>query len=192
METAIERLRNNGKSPGPDGVIYKILIPITEYAKDAFADLFTKCLRESHFPTEWKVAHLALLRMPNKPPDALSSFRPVCLLNTIGKVLEKVISNRLSAYLENEGLISDSQYGFRPGRSTIDAIGRLLNFIDESNSVHENLYTIVISLDIKNAFNSILWNEIVLALEPKNVPGYLCAIRAYLSNRSAIYVDKNG
>lgn len=118
LEVAANRLKNNGKSPGPDGFTYRILIPAVEVAKEIFALLFTRCLRQSYFPEDWKVARLVLLRKPNKPLDSVSSFRPICLLNTIGKLLEKIIANRIYGILERDKLLSEMQFGFRNGRST--------------------------------------------------------------------------
>uniref|UniRef100_A0A182W5U5 Reverse transcriptase domain-containing protein n=1 Tax=Anopheles minimus TaxID=112268 RepID=A0A182W5U5_9DIPT len=66
------------------------------------------------FPEEWKRQRL----------DP-SSYRPICLLSVLDKVLERLIQRRLKAHLESTGGFADGEYGFRKGRSTMDAITRL-------------------------------------------------------------------
>ena len=56
------------------------------------------------------------------PADAPSSYRPLCMLNTAGKLLEKLVRPRLQAAIRAAGDLSEREYGFRTGRSTIDAI----------------------------------------------------------------------
>lgn len=48
----------------------------------------------------WKVAEVILILKSGKPPDISSSFRPICLLNTLGKLLEAMVRNRLQMELE--------------------------------------------------------------------------------------------
>ncbi|XP_065072524.1 uncharacterized protein LOC135696917 [Ochlerotatus camptorhynchus] len=80
------------------------------------------CLDVGIFPDAWKQQRLVLLPKPGKPPGDPSTYRPICLLDTTGKLLESVILNRLSAYTEGVDCLSSSQYGFRKGRSTVEAI----------------------------------------------------------------------
>jgi hypothetical protein len=57
-----------------------------------------------------------------------SAYRPICLLDEIGKLFERVIAARLEAHIS--GRIPgwhDSQYGFRRGRSTVDAVKRVIS-----------------------------------------------------------------
>ncbi|KAL4104244.1 hypothetical protein QTP88_019553 [Uroleucon formosanum] len=77
---------------------------------------------------------LAVLPKGNKPLDQPSSYRPICLLNTIGKVFERIIKKRLEAHLEVTRGISSHQFGFMKGRSTIDAIKMATNVIQEAGT----------------------------------------------------------
>jgi len=84
--------------------------------------LFSRCLREGVFPLVWRRAKLVLLRKESKPADILSGYYPICLLDKEAKLLERVIAGRLVQYLEQVGPDLHEQYGFRRGRSTVDAI----------------------------------------------------------------------
>ncbi|XP_055614802.1 uncharacterized protein LOC129761118 [Toxorhynchites rutilus septentrionalis] len=81
-----------------------------------------KCLDGGYFPDMWKKQRLVLLPKPGKPPGDPSSYRPICLLDTLGKLLEKIILNRLSRCTESEHGLSRIQFGFRKNKSTVDAI----------------------------------------------------------------------
>ena len=62
---------------------------------------------------------------PGKDPHNVSSYRPISLTNTIGKVMEKLVTNRLSYHVEKNGLLTNVQSGFIRGRSTVDKIVRI-------------------------------------------------------------------
>jgi hypothetical protein len=51
----------------------------------------------------------------------VSKFRPISLINVGGKVLEKILINRITHYLHNNNLLNQNQYGFTPKKSAIDA-----------------------------------------------------------------------
>nr|XP_041633340.1 uncharacterized protein LOC121503188 [Drosophila kikkawai] len=110
------------KAPGPDAVPNRALkLAIALHPKE-LATLYARCLQEGTFPERWKRQKLLLLAKPGKPPGEPSSYRPICLTDTTGKVFEKVIAARLNAAIERAGGLSPSQFGFRKGRSTLDAI----------------------------------------------------------------------
>ncbi|KAH8338650.1 hypothetical protein KR059_009036, partial [Drosophila kikkawai] len=106
------------KAPGPDAVPNRALkLAIALHPKE-FATLYAKCLQEGTFPERWKRQKLLLLAKPGKPPGEPSSYRPICLTDTTGKVFEKVIAARLNAAIERAGGLSPSQFGFRKGSDT--------------------------------------------------------------------------
>lgn len=57
-----------------------------------------------------------------KPPSEPSSYKPIYLLDTIGKLLKRIINSKLLPLVESQGDLSDRQYWFRKARLTIDAI----------------------------------------------------------------------
>ena len=89
-----------------------------------FLDIYNTCLAEGTFPERWKRQRLVLLTKNNKPPDDPSSYRPSCMLDTPGKVLELYIFNRIEAAVAH--LLADNQYDFRKGISTLDAINQVV------------------------------------------------------------------
>jgi len=74
-----------------------------------------------------------LLKSQGKTRENLRSYRPICLLNVIGKIFEKVITNILQA--AREGLEHDkNQTGLRKGKSTQDAVNKFYKEIREVES----------------------------------------------------------
>ena len=77
------------------------------------AELFNKCLKVSCFPDCWKVASVVLVFKNVGERSTTKNYHPASLLSVVSKVFEKLVNNRIVDHLENCGLFSDFQYGFR-------------------------------------------------------------------------------
>uniref|UniRef100_A0ABD2WAE3 Reverse transcriptase domain-containing protein n=1 Tax=Trichogramma kaykai TaxID=54128 RepID=A0ABD2WAE3_9HYME len=139
-----------------------------------------------------------MLPKPGKPPDEPSSYRPLCMLDTAGKILERIICGRLEAFTERPGGLSERQYGFRRGRSTIDAIEDVISTAREAIAGKRwrrgtKKYCAVVTLDVRNAFNSARWDNILTALRRLLVPDYLLRIiSSYFSARVLDFTTDDG
>ena len=133
---------------------------------------------------------MVLLRKGNKPLGDASSYRAICLLDTMGKNVEELILQRLQALLVGENGLSDNQFGFRKGRSTVDAIQAVANIATNARKgtgKRKGIYALI-SIDIRNAFNTARRNICIEAMVRKKVPDYLLRmIDDYLSDTWAIY-----
>lgn len=151
---------------------------------------------EGVFPRKWKQQRLVLLPKGNKPPDEPTSYRPLCMLDTAGKVLERIVHQRIEAAVDP--LLASNQYGFRKGRSTLDAINMVVKTARDAIAGTRwkggtKMYCLVVTLDIKNAFNSANWYLIMKTLNEMNVPAYLQKIVAsYFTDRLLKYDTKIG
>lgn len=188
----------NTKAPGPDGIPNIALKAAIKTNPAVFADLYSECLREGVFPTKWKKQRLVLLPKGNKPPGNPESYRPLCMIDTVSKIFERVICNRLEAAVESCEGLAEHQYGFRKTRSTIDAIQKVVSIAQEAVEGKRwrggsKKYCLIVTLDVKNAFNSASWNHIMRSLERMRVPLYLCKIVGdYLDCRTLSYSTENG
>lgn len=119
------------------------------------------------------------------------TYRPICILDEAGKLLERIITSRMRDHLMSVGDLSDAEFGFHEGRSTCDAVLLLQRSIMESNN--KGWTTVAVSLDIKNTFNSLSWASIHCAMRDWNFPLYLRRIICnYLKDRRLTYVDRDG
>ena len=121
LERAGGRLKAN-TAPGNDGMPEEILKEVIRAYPEILLEAFNSCLRERRFFVDWKKQRLVLLRKGNKPLGVASSYRPICLLDTMGKLLKELILQHLQALLVEENGLSENQYGFRKSRFTVDAI----------------------------------------------------------------------
>jgi hypothetical protein len=69
---------------------------------------------------------------PGKPPNQLTSYRPISLLPNVSKVSEKLLLKRLLPVVENNRLILDHQFGFRQTHSTTEQTHRIVQRINEA------------------------------------------------------------
>ncbi|CAF1517661.1 unnamed protein product [Adineta ricciae] len=75
--------------------------------------------KQGYIPAMWEKANIILLLKPKKDKQHPSSYRPISLLSCLGKLLEKIIKQRLMLELERHNILPQHQAGFRPGKSTI-------------------------------------------------------------------------
>ncbi|CAB0031184.1 unnamed protein product [Trichogramma brassicae] len=194
LRGACTRIRD-GAAPGPDGVPNRALKLAVVLRPDAFLRVYSTCLSGGVFPSPWKRQRLVLLSKPGRPPDAPSSYRPLCMLDTAGKILERIICRRLEGYTEAPDGLSDHQHGFRRGRSTVDAIESVTTAAREAvgGARGSRKYCAVVTLDVRNAFNSARWNNILAALERIRTPEYLQKIiYSYFQARVLEYDTDDG
>ncbi|CAF3767452.1 unnamed protein product [Rotaria magnacalcarata] len=94
---------------------------------------------------------------PNKDKQHLPSYRPISLLSCLGKLLEKIIKQRLMLGLERRNILPEHQAGFRPRKSTIHNIVRLERYAqNQLRRARPRRYYIL--FDIKAAFDSV-WHD---------------------------------
>lgn len=110
------------------------------------------------------------------------------MLDAAGKFFEKILDNILKSICEEKDLLTHKQYGFKRGKSTIDAITRVMQIV--KLGAETKTMVGILTLDVKNAFNSTPWQIISQTLRDKCVPQYLCRIlESYFDERILEYDD---
>jgi endonuclease V-like protein UPF0215 family len=154
IEKIISKLKNKG-SFGNDKISNKIVKLLKHQISIPLTIIFNKCLVEGIFPERMKIAHVFPI-YKSKSSHEVNNYRPISLLTSISKLLEKIIHKRIFNFLENNELFNDLQFGFRPKRSTVDTItlflGNLLQSIEDGN------YNMGIFIDLSKAFDTINHN----------------------------------
>ncbi|MBW0519607.1 hypothetical protein O181_059322 [Austropuccinia psidii MF-1] len=126
---ALEELPKK-KAPGPDQIANELLKETSFLLAPHLEKVFNSCLRNGYFPTSWKKAVTAIIRKAGKDDYSdPKSYRPIALLNTLGKLFEKIINDRLSFWAEHTGTLANGHMGGRPGRSIYDAFVILTSWI---------------------------------------------------------------
>ena len=168
-------------SNGPDGLSTKLLKVIEPEITASLTLLINQVLHTGAFPDKLKIAKVIPIFKKGET-TAFNNYRPISLLPVISKVIEKIMFNQLSLYLENSRLLSGSQYGFRPKHSTeyaaIEVVDRLITQMDINNT------PINIYLDLSKAFDTIDHSILIHKLQFYGVNGAnLKLFHSYLENR---------
>ncbi|OQR68828.1 hypothetical protein BIW11_12651 [Tropilaelaps mercedesae] len=104
--TAGKRIKCN-KAPGPDGIPPEAVKVMMKECSGCVKDVFGELLRQGRLSHDWKVGRLVLPSKERKPPEQPSSYRFLCLLPTVGKTYQAILSSRLTKELEEIGALSE-------------------------------------------------------------------------------------
>lgn len=193
LTVACGRLKNK-KAPGPGKIHAEILKKLAAERPSLVLKLYNNLANKACFPDLWKRATLLLLKKGDKPANSPSSYRPLSLLDVEGKLYEQLLVARLKAELKKNGDLSDRQYGFRQGRQTVDAVRRVLSLADEAGNYASRNRRIcaVVTIDVRNAFNSIPREAILDSIRKRQISeGLIAVTRSYLSERE-IEIEAEG
>lgn len=155
--------------------------------EEYFLKVFNRHFEKGSFPKVWKDSRLVLIEKPKKEGVSKSSYRPICLINNIGKTYERLINQRLIVELKRGEGLSEAQFDFRKSRSTTGAIGRITEIAQDINKgpYKSRKSCVLVTLDIQNAFNSAPWKGVIKALHKKRISAYLIRVlKAYLNQRT--------
>ena len=83
--------------------------------------------------------------------ELCDNYRPIALLSSLSKILEKIVSIQLVNHLDRNNLIYKHQYGFQKNKSTEHNLIHAINFI--GNGMNEGKFTVGVFFDLKKAFN---------------------------------------
>jgi len=114
------------KATGPNGLPNRALKHLPNREVSLLARIFNAVLRTHYLPPTWKHARVISILKPGKDPALPSSYRPICLLETIGKLFEKILLIRILHVVNERGLLWNEQFGFRPKHSTSLHLARLV------------------------------------------------------------------
>ncbi|KAL9704079.1 hypothetical protein quinque_007597 [Culex quinquefasciatus] len=178
----IRRLKAK-KTPGQDQLRNIVLKRLPRKAHIFIAKIFSTCVRLGYFPAAWKHAVVIGIPKPNKDATNPSNYRPISLLPTLSKLLERVILVRIDQHLENTRVIPDTQFGFKRGHSTNHQLVRLVKEV-RANFARRKSAGMVL-LDVEKAYDSV-WQEAILhKMYLANFSLYILKIvRSFLQNRS--------
>jgi hypothetical protein len=141
------------------------------------------------FPDKFKVARVVPVY---KMGDSTScdNYRPIALVKSFSKILEKIVQISLINHLELNHLLYKHQYGFLRNKSTEHNLLHIINHI--SNSLNDGNFTVGIFLDLKKAFDVVDHRILIAKMEKYGIhDASLNWFASYLSRRSQI-VDING
>ena len=133
--------------------------------------IFNSSLSTSTFPSDWKNSLVVPISKSNPPSSCPSSYCPISLLSLVSKVLERHVFNLLYDFCCSRNILSNCQFGFRPGFSTKSA---LLSVIHSWSTTLDKGNTICsVFFDLSKAFNSVPCSPLINVLSHINLPQFL-------------------
>ena len=114
----------SSQAKGEDGIPQSVIAKALPIIGHHLVDIFNASLSSGIFPESWKKAHLMPLKKKSIP-SAVTDFRPIALLSFLSKVLEKIVHEQISGYLNSKKILDPYQSGFRQLHSTPAALLKL-------------------------------------------------------------------
>jgi len=147
----IRKLRPDSAA-GPDGIGPKLLQKLAEEIKKPLQILFAKSMAEGIIPDDWRKANITPIFKKGAKTNP-GNYRPVALTSVCGKMMERIVKEKIVEHLEKNKLIRESQHGFRNNKSCTT---NLLEFMEEITAmVDEGKAVDVIFLDLAKAFDKV-------------------------------------
>lgn len=151
VKNIIKNLKNT--SPGESGINKTLLTQLPEISINRLTHIYNSSLSAGYFPDKWKHAIIRLIPKAGKTSYHPQNYRPISLLEVPGKILERVINNRLKSYLEFNNKYNDNQFGFRTGRGTTHALAIITEKIAQNKADKGQCQ--VIMRDVTKAFDKV-------------------------------------
>ena len=183
------KLLANKKTPDHTGVSANFVKQTITTLIDPLYHIFNLSLKTGVVPIQFKIAKVIPIFKAGDS-TSMDNYRPISLLSTFSKILEKLVAARLLSYLNQNSILSKWQFGFRSCHSTIHPMVHFLNEI--TDSLNKKKHSIAIFCDLKKAFDTCDHNILLLKLKRYGVTGTeLQWFESYLTKRKQFVSIKN-
>lgn len=171
-------------SVGLDGISSIILKEIIHCIVNPFVDLINESLESGCFPDILKIAiGQALYKSGDK--QNIENYRQLSILSTFSKVIERIVHDQITSFIDGNNLITPSQHGFRIGKSIETASCHLLNYIYRNLDCGK--YVMSLFFDLSKAFDTVSAEFLSDKLYRSGIRGNaLLWMESYLKSRAII------
>ncbi|RAL67586.1 hypothetical protein DID88_008339 [Monilinia fructigena] len=182
LEQAI--LKAGNTAPGADEIPTRILQVAWSIIKDFVLLLFRKCLELGHHPECFRLATTAIIPKPNKADYTNPrSYRPIALLSVLGKGLERLVAKKMSWLAIHYKTLASQQFGALPLRSSVDLTTCVTHDIESALKAGQKT-TLLLTMDVKGAFDAVLPGRLINRLREQGWPNNLVKwIQSFATNR---------
>ena len=176
----LSSLKTN-KSPGVDGLHPKVLSELSNEICTPLFIIFKQSITQGLVPRQWKDAVVVPLHKKGSKAST-ENYRPISLTSICCKLLESIIKDNLMEFMNDNNLISPSQFGFVPKKS---CLSNLLTMLDKWTQSLDDGYNVdAIYLDLAKAFDSVPHQKLLHKLDKYGIKGDLLKwIKSFLEDR---------
>ena len=173
---------NSAKSPGADGITIGNLKRLSDVIAQPLATLYNYCLATGFCVDEWLDIWISPIPKNGKPPDLLSSQRPISLISQIFKIFESITVDKWILHINKVGFLSPYQHATRKGASPVTNILQFLKNVTDDGEA--KVPTLQVSVDFSNAFDKSPYNGVIAAcLEGGMMIGFAKFLHNFLRGR---------
>ena len=140
------------KASGPDGISIRMLKHTATSIAPSLAKLFNISIKLGRFPTCWKTSSVVPVPKSSKHNE-VANYRPISLLPVVSKLLERHIHQAITTHLNEIRPLSNKQWGFQPGKSTVTALLAVTHDWLKALESRHNVCSVF--LDLRKAFDSV-------------------------------------
>lgn len=171
-------------SAGLDDISSKLLKFCAEELCLPIMDVVNKSLQQGVFPSKLKTSKVYPLYKQGDKKE-VHNFRPISIIPTVSKIIEKAVLTRLMTHLQLNNLLPERQHGFISGKSTTSALVDLIEHITDNIEAGNTVTSLF--LDLSKAFDSLDHNMILRKLDLLGIKGTVYNwFGDYLSGRNQI------
>ena len=176
VKEALKRMKG-GKATGPDGIPVEVWRCLGDIAIVWLTKLFNRIFRSNKMPEEWRRSILVPIYKNKGDIQSCTNYRGIKLMSHTMKLWERVIEHRLRGMTR----VTMNQFGFMPGRSTIEAIFLIRHVMERYREQKKDLHMVFI--DLEKAYDKIPQNVMWWALDRHKVPTkYVALIKDMYNN----------
>lgn len=182
IDAAVSSLEPHG-APGTDGITMHVIQQCWPQLSKYVYALVRASFDLGHHPRIFKIGKAIALKKPGKMVGTMANdYRPITMLNSLAKIVEKVATSRLAFWLETSDALPTEQYGFRHNRNCDQAIISLTDRVRSGWS--QGLTTSTVFLDVRGAYDTVRHSTLLDELEARGVPQqFMRWIQSFLSDR---------
>lgn len=184
----MQALQKN-KAIGCDRISARLLKDAAAVIAPSLTILFNRSLTTGSFPSSWKIGRVTALHKQGDRTN-VNNYRPITILPTISKLLERVVHDQLYKYFIAKKILAKEQFGFRPRRSTDAALIHITDNI--LTCMDSGQITGAAFLDLSKAFDTVNHELLLQKLTHAGLSNNTVTwFRSYLTNRSIFTMVDN-
>ena len=156
------------------------------YIKDILANIFNRSLESGKYPSTFKMVKVIQIFKADDESDP-NNYRPISLLSSFNRIFEKLMYTRTNSFIDKEGILCSSQYGFRQKHSAEHAILDIVNKIQ--SDMDKGHFSCGVFIDLQKAFDTVNHDILLQKLDYCGFRGIISEwFSSYLRQRTPVTI----